>query len=650
MSDIKWIPLGGMDLSAANLAAAEKLRKFGFSVICGEFGSEKLTKAGLCIYDVLQEKDNPNILLVTSDRELYGWYRILMTGIGADFKVITGAPNALVFFNKDCPNLYLMSRDALMGQNALKSKAGEDFVWDLVIIDEEQATDVPDYAAYERNLPWKSEKLLVIAQFPAKTEEDKNALVSLIKNKLDDPTLVSAADDITFDVNASKLDADSAVMRYYDARIYANELKRNVQFVDYGFDDNVLKSLRRRVELRTGLPIYRYGGNVFEEYDVEQHKKLYEKSSYTRSDVEDLRAFDKKLDAFLNLIDGVMAEENSRAIVYCCEKGTLEYLRKVLSCVYKGSGVIRTARGDVFRTEDVLRKLRVDDSTEYPKVILGVDSLSAVGEGLDRIGYIINYELPASAALLERRLTRHGTAKEADRKFVIFRDSNKAFDSRMLDKVLYGSIATGFCGGLPSRNILLDIDSKADSLNAVIADLKYIASYASEVDNCTDLIKKVKSDYVLLGAEGINNAKQLAEFAQTKLDDICKAFGVTKDSSAEDIAAAINALGGLCVMEEGKIAKVSDGELSAMAQSFGGEGYKSQPFASEAVAGLAQAKTLIDEWHGGENFHLRVKQELNALADCIQYPVLFGIWRFRVREQDSKRSFRDYIKIYNDGI
>ena len=46
-NSVKWIPLGGMDLSAANLAPAEKLRKFGFSLVCCEFGSEKLTKAGI---------------------------------------------------------------------------------------------------------------------------------------------------------------------------------------------------------------------------------------------------------------------------------------------------------------------------------------------------------------------------------------------------------------------------------------------------------------------------------------------------------------------------------------------------------------------------------------------------------------------------
>lgn len=651
MSDIKWISLGGMDLSAANLAAAEKLRKFGFAVNCGEFGSEKLTKTSLCIYDVLQEKDNPNILLVTSDRELYGWYRILTTGIGADFKVITGAPNALVFFSKDCPNLYLMSKDALMGQNALKAKAGEEFLWDLIVIDEEQETDVPDYAAYEKNIPWKTEKLLIAASFPVKGEEDKAALASLIKSKLDDSTLAAAADDLDFTANACKLDGDSPVMKYYDKRVYTGELKRNVQFVEYGFEESVLRGLHRRIDIRSGLPVYSFGGNVFEDYDVEQLKKLYEKNSYTASDVEDLRQFDKKLDAFLNLMDEVYADKDSRAMVYCCDKNTADYLRKALSCKYKGSGIVRVAKSELFRSEDIIRKLRVDDSTEYPKVIIGGDTLAAVGEGLDRINYIINYELPSSAALLERRVTRHGSAGEADRKFVIFRDKNNMFDSRMLDKVLYGGIASAFGGALPARNILLDMDSKADSLNALISDLKYISSYASEVDNCFDLIKKVKCDYVLLGAEKLQNGRQLAEFAGKLLDKITATFGVTKESSAEDIAAAINALSGLCTINaDGKLEKVSDGELKEMADSFGGDGYLKQSFAAEAVSGLDAAKKNIDEWHSGENFHLRVKQELSALADCIQYPVLFGIWKYRVREQDSQRSFRDYIRIYNDGI
>lgn len=651
MSDIKWIPFVGMNLSAANLAAAEKLRKFGFSVACGEFGSEKLTKASLCIYDVLAEKENPNILLITSNSELYGWYRILMTGIGADFKIITGVPNALVLFSQDCPNLFLMSSDALFGKNALKAKAGDDFVWDLIIIDEEHNTSVPDYAAYEKNIPWKTEKLLINTSFPVKHEEHKQALTSLIKSLMQDETLAAEAEDMDFGAGAAKLDADSPVMRYFDSRVYTGEMKRTVVFREYSFDDSVLSGLRRRVDLRTGVPVYNYGGNIFEEYDCEQQKRLYQKNSYTRSDVEDLRQFDKKLDCFLQLIEEIMANDNSRAMVYCCERNTMDYLRKVLTCMYKGEGAVRLAKGDAFRTEDVLRKLRVDDKTTYPRIILGVDGIGAVGEGLDRIDYIINYELPESAVLLERRMTRHGAANEADRKFIVFRDKNKLFDSRVLDKVLFSSLIGGFCSGLPSRNILLDMDCKGDSLCSVIADLKYISGYASEIDNCSELIKKVKCDYAMRGAEGISNAKQLADFSTKLLNKLCSALGIDSSASEDDIRAAADSLSGLCVLDEGgKLVRLSESELSAMADSFSGEGYLSLPFASEAVKGLADAKAAIDELHKGENFHLQIKSRIAELNDCIQYPVLFGIWRYRVREQDSDRSFKEYIKIYNDGF
>lgn len=645
MSDIKWIPLGGMELSAANVAAAEKLRKFGFAVNCGEFGSEKLTKTGLCIYDVLQEKDNPSILLITSDRLLYGWYRILLTGLGADFKVITGAPNALAFFSESCPNLFLMSRDALMGQNVLKGKVGAQHVWDCIIIDEEQNTDVPDYAAYRKNIPWKSEKLLVITQFPQKTEADAAALSSLIKSVMDDASLAAQADEMLFSVNTSLFDGDSPVMRYYGESALSGAA-RGVEFCKYAFDEALLKGMRRRVDLRTGIPAYRYGGNIFEEYDADELRKIYEKNSYTRSEVEDLRGFDKKLDAFIKIAEGVAADKDGRAMIYVCEKSTADYLRKTLACLY-GENAVHTARGEIFRAEDILRKLRVDDSAEYPKFIIGIDALGAVGEGFDRINTIINYELPACAAMLERRMTRHGSG---DKRFIIFRDKNKLFDSRMLDRVLFNTLPAAFCGELPTRNMLLDIPLKGECLNNAVADLEYAIGYANEVDNCFDYIKKFKADYVLLGAENINTGRQLAEFAEKLLNGLCAAFGISRGQSAQEIDAAAQAAHGLCYLDGDKITALTESELSRLAKSFGGDGWLSQPFASEAVKGLAAAKQRIDELHKGEAYHLHIKQELSALADCIQYPVLYGIWRYRVREQDSQRSFREFIKIYNDGI
>ena len=422
-----------------------------------------------------------------------------------------------------------------------------------------------------------------------------------------------------------------------------------MEFCEYAFEDSVLKGMRRRVDLRTGIPAYRFGGNIFEEYDADELKRIYEKNSYTRSDVEDLRGFDKKLDAFIKLTDEVAADKDSRAMIYVCEKSTADYLRKTLACLY-GESSVHTARGEIFRTEDILRKLRVDDSTEYPKFIIGIDALGAVGEGFDRINTIISYELPACAAMLERRMTRHGCGNEKGRRFIIFRDKNKLFDSRMLDKVLFNTLAEAMCGELPTRNILLDLPNKGESLSNAVADLEYAIGYANEVDNCFDYIKRFKADYVLLGAENISTGRQLAEFAEKLLNGLCTAFGISRGQSAEEIAAAAQAAHGLCYVDAGRITALTDGELSRLAKSFEGDGWLSQPFAAEAVNGLSAAKSRIDELHSGGAYHLHIKQELSALADCIQYPVLYGIWRYRVREQDSTRSFRDFIKIYNDGI
>ncbi len=648
MNNFKWMPLAGLDLSPANISAAEKLRRFGFAVNCGEFGSEKYTKASLCICDVLAGKENPNILIVAPPSELYSWYKVLVTSVGADFKIISDASNALLFFDKSGASLFIISRDALFGDNVLKKKAPKDFLWDLVVIDEEQNLDVPDYPKYENNIVWKSKRLLVNTPDPAKDIEDKQALSSLIKSVLNDDALSAAADDISFGAGSSRLDIESPVMRYFDLPVYKNEFRRNVEFVDYGFEESVLQNLRRRVDLRSGLPAYRYGGNVFEEFDCEKfdnERRIYQKRSYSRSDVEDLRSFDKKLDSLLKLCDKTISE-SGRMMIYCCDKNTYEYLYKALSCLY-GSEV-HYARGGMFRPEDITRSLMASDNAAQPKILIGMDDLGTVGEGFDEIDCIVNYELPLLPAYLERRMTRHGVSRESERKFVIFRDSNKLFDICVLEKTLYLQLESGYCGELPSRNILMDIGIKGQCLIDLISDLKYIVSIAKQEDNCLDLIKRVKCEYAVPEAEKITSAKLLAEFAGKLLERILNLFDLNEQSSASDIEAAVNALDGLCVVNGGKLQKASGRET--MAESFESSAFTNEPFAAEAIPGLADAKAKIDELHKDANFHLRIKEEITKLGDCIQYPVLYGIWKYRAKEQDSDRSFRDYIKIYNDGL
>lgn len=649
MSNFKWMPLACLNLSASNLAAAEKLRRFGFVVNCSEFGSDKYTKASLGIYDVLAKKENPNILVITNNSGVYSWYRVMVTGIGADFKIITGADNPLVYFNEDSAGLYLISSETLCGNNVLKKKLNKNFTWDLIIIDEEMNSDVPDYKKYRENITWSAERLMINSPFPAKTDADRAELVELVKSVLNDSELAENAEKIEFNAFTASMNEESPVMRYFDEAVYAGGSSRSVSFVEYSFEEETLQNLRRRVDLRSGLPVYRYGGNVFEGYDCEKYekeKKIYVKPFFARSDVEDLRAFDKKLDALLKLCDDTMADDGSRMMIYCCDKETVNYLQKALSCLYGTE--VRVAREDLIRNDEIVRKLSVNESANLPRVIIGTDDLGTVGDGIDNITCVVNYELPLSPVLLERRMTRHGTANESGRKFVIFRDTNKVFDSCVLDKVLYLQLENAFCGDLPARNILLDIPEKAGCVNSLIADLKYTRDFAKQVDNCLDLIKKVKCDYIGPESAAVSNNKQLVDFAEQMLARLYKLFGISEQSSESDIAGIMEQTGGLCVIEKGKLVPAPGREQ--MAGSFNDDGYTNLPFAMEAVRGLADAKAEIDEYHKSENFHLKIKQEISELEDCIQYPVLYGIWKYRAKEQDSDRSFKDYIKIYNDGI
>ena len=644
------MPLVGLNLSAANLSAPEKLRRFGFAVNCSEFGSEKYTKAGLCVYDVLAEQENPNILIITESAEMYSWYKVMVTTIGADFKTISGGSNSLLFFSEFGASLYIISKDALVGENILKKKISKRFLWNLIIIDEEQNTGVPEYSKYENAIIWNSERLLINSPFPAKTEDDKKALASLVKSVLDSGDLSAKADEIEFNEEASKLSESNPVMRYFNPPLYTDGFTRDVVFVDYEFAEDALTGLRRRVDLRTGLPTYKFGGNVFEQFDCdkfEKEKKIYSKSYFTRSDVEDLRTFDKKLDALLKLCDDVLADSSGRLMIYCCDKNTSEYLHKALGCLYGPE--LHYARGGLFKDEAITGNLAVETSEVHPKVLIGFDDLGTVGEGFEDITCIVNYELPLSPVLLERRMTRHGTAREAQRKFVIFRDKNGVFDSCMLNKALYSQLDAGFCGALPARNILLDVKEKGQCLNELVADLKYIRDFAKQVDNCLDLIKKVKCEYPVAGSEKIGSGKELSEFAEEQLKKIYKLFGLSDGASESDINNAVNSLGGLCVTNDGKLEKAP--RRDEMAASFASDSFSNEPFASEMIPGLNSAKQEIDELHKNVgNFHLKIKQEISGLNDCLQYPALYGIWKYRAKEQDSDRSFKDYIKIYNDGF
>ncbi|MCH5196288.1 MAG: hypothetical protein J1F28_06225 [Oscillospiraceae bacterium] len=653
MGNFKWIPLVGQNLSAANLAAAEKLRKFGFALNCGEFGSEKYVKCALCVYDVLAEKENPNILVITNESEIYSWYRMFITSIGADFKMVSGAQNALLIFDEEGAGLFLMTKNTLFSDNnVLRRKANENVKWDLIIIDEELTNKVPDYKGYKNHIVWKAEKLLINSPFPANSDGDKADLAELVKGVLADGEKAAAASSMTLGASACALSDESPVMRYYDPLVYSDDYKREVVFIDYGFEDSVINTFRRRVDLRSGLPTYTYGGNIFEQYDVdkyEKQKKIYMKSYFTRSDVEDLAELDKKLEALLKYSSEILVDDDARIMIYCCNKNTVEYLRKVFSSLY-GSQVF-VERGETITPQVIINKLSVDtDIDERPRVIIGMDNLSTTGEGMQTVTCVINYELPFSAAVLEKRMTRHGFSREKNRKFVIFRDSNKVFDSVVLERNLCRSIGEAFCGALPTRNIMFDIKEKGVYMAGLVASLKYVRDHAQQAESGFDFIKKVKADFSLVDNDEISNTKQLTDFADKTLNKIYTLLGINDRSSPAEIAAAMNEINGLCLINDsGKIEKML--LRDEMAASFSDNSYSNQPFASEAVKGLEDAKAEVDALENDKEFHIKIKNAVRELHDVIQYPVMYGIWKYREKQKKQSGSqFKEYIRIFNDGI
>lgn len=61
-------------------------------------------------------------------------------------------------------------------------------------------------------------------------------------------------------------------MRYFDKSVYNGEVARNVVMLEYEFPQDFISNSRRLIDIKTGLPLYAQGGNVFEEYGLKQRK------------------------------------------------------------------------------------------------------------------------------------------------------------------------------------------------------------------------------------------------------------------------------------------------------------------------------------------------------------------------------------------
>ena len=657
--EIKWISYYGKDISAISCSFHEKLNKFGFCLVLDEYGADKSTKAQISILNTVLEKQTPNILLICPRHLMHSWYRSVVTSNGVDFKMISGSSKAITYFNENMPNTYIIAEEALASDNSLMQRfADAGLTWDLVIIDAGLSTSGIKCDLYTEHLRAKTEKLVILSPIPCGYMQSYDEIRGLVKSLLADESKAAAVDSISFDKKTICFDPDTPVMLYFDKSLYNGEVSRNVTMLEYEFSQDFISNSRRLIDIKTGLPLYAQGGNIFEEYGLEA-KKTYTKPSYNVADVQELRDVDKKLDCFLTKLDDVLKGSENRAVVYCVTGSTILYLKKVISALYPNiNGLLKIDRGDIFNT-------RYDNFTnetrDNARIILTVDKIGSINPQVKNFTHIFNYELPDSPVIFEQRAARHGGKNEQSREFIIFSDKNNLLDSRMLSKVLFGKIYKSIVAGLPGRNVLFDIPNAAQLITNGIRDLQYVCSYTGEVSNCHDVITQFKADYNISPSIDISTAVKTHEYTKLKLDKIYRAFGIEnriKENTTTDekvlkpmIKEALERFSGslLYLDEQQHIVALGGAELEESLYSEQFRAYKERCTTDDISSGIRAAQKMFENFIT-DNKNAELRLCVNELPDTVKMPVLLNSWRFLTDNFMIQETFRQFMKKYNEGV
>ena len=656
--EIKWISFYGKDTGTVCRSFYEKVKKFGFCLVLDEYGSDKASKAQLSVLDAVFANSYPNILLICPKHLMHSWYRSLVTKDGMDFKMISGSSRAITYFNKDMSNTYIIAEEALRADNAMLEQFEQaGIVWDLMIIDAGLNIAGVDSSLYLEHIKTKTEKLVVFSPVPCAYGKGYDDIKSLVKGLMNDEQKAAAVDNIDFSKNTICFHPDVPVMRYYDTSVYSGETARNIVMLNYAFDNDFILSSRKLIDIKTGLPLYPCGGNIFEEYALEA-KKVYTKPSYTMADVNILRETDKKLDCFLTKLDEVLGSATNKAVVYCVTSSTISYLTKVIKALYPNyANLLKVDRGDIFNT-------RYDNFTAEPsdsaRVVITVDTIGSINPVMKTFTHIFNYELPNSPVVLEQRAARHGGKDEASREFILFCDDNGIFDSRMLSKVLFGKIYKSLVEGLPGRNVLFDLPNATQLVVSCIKDLQYVCGYTGEVASSRDVITQFIGDYNVIPSVDLSTAAKTHDYTAEKLDKIYRAFGIEnqiKDNSTDEkalkqmikpvIDSYKNSL--LYLNENQRIIPISGEELKECLYGEQYNEYKQQAGSSEIGMGLTAARGALDNYIS-ENKSAELRQCVNELPDVMKMPVLLNTWRYLTDEYIIQDTFREFMRNCNEGV
>lgn len=649
-NDLKWISVNEISPEPAHVVLSEKMEKYGWCVDFSGFGEGKAKKAQICVFDALEKSEKPNVLIISPSDFTQSWYNALLMGLGVDFKLVSGAKNAVAYFSKELSNLFIVSEDVLAdsSNSVFEEMQKSEVVWDLMIVDASGSPEGMNAQLYIEKIGMKAEKLLVFAPYPALYTESPapvNDVVKALLNK--EPSGIA---DIT-----------PALSAFSDSSPYLNLPTKadgaDVNIIHYSFDEQLIPDKLKMPEQRSDGR-YVHGGNIFEEYDLEA-RKIYLRPSYTRVEAEVLKNTDQKLGAFLKLIDPIMnsPETNQTAVVYFDSEVTLNYVEKILSAVYYDkTAEIVTCTKNLF---DVRRLKQWYEAVEDRpvRVVLASDSLDEAFGLYSRVTHIINYELPDNPAVLHQRYMRRGLLGGDKPTFTIFSDDNGRFDSRILGKTLVGNLYKAFHRDVPTDNILFHINGVEKMIADMLSDIKYISDYTGAVGSSFDVISRFKNEYNIPAERSLTTAARTHEYSKNKLSLLASAFGVTelladKEVDKEALLAAVTKKldeirGGFTAFDE-KMALHTIGKDTVYNDEY--KKFSSRVDGCPCLTGVQKAKKKLDEMSNGKDGFPYMKGETAGLSDIMTACVLYNSWLYLHKEKGKGGSYAQFIKAYNEGV
>jgi hypothetical protein len=490
-------------------------------------------------------------------------------------------------------------------------------------------------------------KTFLVCEDKSKEEERKNQIA-----------------DLKIDENIVLFNKETPVTRYYASTMMLKDKGPNVVVCEYDIDRELFPSAKRFLDIQSGIPYYTYGGNVFEEFNVELKHK-YMRPLYDAHDVEKLRKADAKLELFLTKLGEILKNDKNNAVVYFTSHDTLAYVRKVLNVVY---AQLAKDNKIIVRTDTVLDRRHLKsrfgaENSDVARITLATDLMGDHYDGMGKSTHVFNYEYPENPAELERRYfrtSRTGQGLYVPEEFIIFVDKTHKFDGRVLTKVMYGGIYGSVKVKIPSQNLLLWVPDADKYVVEVIADLKSII-YNSR-GATTEHARNYCVQYNIADRGLVPTAGKAARHAEEVLGKIVNFFDVArfmpsdgepvdKKVLLEKVRESLHGLkSGYVYYDEAgntkpKVMKeitLSAGETDKVIKEYEGH---------EVVTGIAAATSELDEMikKANKGKYPMVREVIAKLPEGLKTPVLYNIWKYCKLSKGYKKSLKNFIEQYNKG-